>query len=60
MTYLFFTDKAQATAILGNHISRLVKVAVFPAVVFVTWSSKDARNTWCSAARVTAAFRCGL
>ncbi len=30
VTYMFFTGKAQATAILGNHISRLVKVAVFP------------------------------
>jgi len=30
-TFLFFTGKDQATAILGNHISRLVKVAVFPA-----------------------------
>ncbi len=30
-TYLFFTDRDQATAILGDHISKLVKVAVFPA-----------------------------
>ncbi len=30
LTYLIFTDKAQATAILGDHIARLVKVAVFP------------------------------
>jgi len=30
-TYLFFTDKDQATAVLGEHISRLVKVAVFAA-----------------------------
>jgi len=30
-TFMFFVDKEQATAILGNHISRLVKVAVFPA-----------------------------
>jgi hypothetical protein len=29
-TFIFFTGKDQATAILGNHISRLVKVAVFP------------------------------
>jgi len=29
LTYMFFTEKDQATAILGNHISRLVKVAVF-------------------------------
>ena len=29
-TYMLFTEKDQATAILGNHISRLVKVAVFP------------------------------
>ena len=27
---MFFTDKDQATAILGDHISKLVKVAVFP------------------------------
>jgi hypothetical protein len=30
LTYMFFIEKEQATAILGNHISRLVKVAVFP------------------------------
>ncbi len=30
ITYMLFTEKDQATAILGNHISRLVKVAVFP------------------------------
>ncbi len=30
-TYLFFVEKDQATAILGYHISRLVKVAVFQA-----------------------------
>ncbi len=30
-TYMFFADKDQATAILGDHISKLVKVAVFPA-----------------------------
>ncbi|MBC7293795.1 MAG: hypothetical protein H5T84_06800, partial [Thermoleophilia bacterium] len=30
-TYMFFTDKERTTAILGDHISRLVKVAVFPA-----------------------------
>jgi hypothetical protein len=30
-TYMFFTAKDQATAILGDHISKLVKVAVFPA-----------------------------
>ncbi len=30
-TYLFFVEKDQATAILGDHVSRLVKVAVFPA-----------------------------
>ena len=35
-TYMFFADKDQATAILGNHISRLVKVAVFPDVVSVS------------------------
>ena len=29
-TFMFFTDKDQATAILGDHISKLVKVAVFP------------------------------
>lgn len=29
-TYMFFADKDQATAILGDHISMLVKVAVFP------------------------------
>jgi len=29
-TYMFFADKDQATAILGDHISKLVKVAVFP------------------------------
>ncbi len=29
-TYLLFTGKDQATAILGDHISKLVKVAVFP------------------------------
>ncbi|HML20973.1 MAG TPA: hypothetical protein PKD09_04950 [Aggregatilinea sp.] len=29
-TYMFFADKEQATAILGDHISKLVKVAVFP------------------------------
>lgn len=29
-TFVFFTDKNRATAILGDHISRLVKVAVFP------------------------------
>jgi hypothetical protein len=28
-TFMFFVDKDQATAILGDHISRLVKVAVF-------------------------------
>jgi hypothetical protein len=28
-TYMFFVDKEQATAILGDHISKLVKVAVF-------------------------------
>ena len=28
-TYMFFTGKDQATAILGDHISKLVKVAVF-------------------------------
>ncbi|HMN15599.1 MAG TPA: hypothetical protein PKD55_25055 [Bellilinea sp.] len=28
-TYMFFADKDQATAILGDHISKLVKVAVF-------------------------------
>jgi hypothetical protein len=28
-TYMLLTEKDQATAILGNHISRLVKVAVF-------------------------------
>ncbi len=28
-TFMFFTGKEQATAILGDHISRLVKVAVF-------------------------------
>ena len=27
---MFFADKDQATAILGDHISKLVKVAVFP------------------------------
>jgi hypothetical protein len=30
-TFMFFTSKEQATAILGDHISKLVKVAVFPA-----------------------------
>ena len=30
-TFLLFTDKDQATAILGEHITQLVKVAVFPA-----------------------------
>ncbi len=30
-TFMFFTDKEQATAILGDHIAKLVKVAVFPA-----------------------------
>ncbi len=30
-TFLFFTGQDQAAAILGDHISRLVKVAVFPA-----------------------------
>ncbi len=30
-TFMFFTGKEQATAILGDHISKLVKVAVFPA-----------------------------
>ena len=30
-TYLLFMDKEQATAILGDHIAKLVKVAVFPA-----------------------------
>lgn len=29
-TFMFFTGKEQATAILGDHISKLVKVAVFP------------------------------
>ena len=29
-TFMFFTGKEQATAILGDHISRLMKVAVFP------------------------------
>ena len=29
-TFMFFTGKDQATAILGDHISKLVKVAVFP------------------------------
>lgn len=29
-TYMFFADKDRATAILGNHIAKLVKVAVFP------------------------------
>jgi hypothetical protein len=29
-TFMFFVDKDQATAILGDHITRLVKVAVFP------------------------------
>jgi hypothetical protein len=29
-TFMFFVDKDQATAILGNYVSRLVKVAVFP------------------------------
>jgi len=29
-TYLLFTGKDQATAILGDHIAKLVKVAVFP------------------------------
>jgi hypothetical protein len=29
-TFMFFTDKEQATAILGDHISKLIKVAVFP------------------------------
>jgi hypothetical protein len=29
-TYLMFTSKDQATAILGDHIAKLVKVAVFP------------------------------
>ncbi len=29
-TYMLFTEKDQGTAVLGNHISRLVKVAVFP------------------------------
>jgi len=29
-TFMFFTERDQATAILGHHISRLVKVAVFP------------------------------
>jgi hypothetical protein len=29
-TYLLFTERDQATAVLGDHISRLVKVAVFP------------------------------
>ncbi len=33
-TFMFFTSKDQATAILGDHISKLVKVAVFP-----TWFS---------------------
>jgi hypothetical protein len=28
-TYMFFVDKDQATAMLGNHVSKLVKVAVF-------------------------------
>lgn len=30
-TFMFFVDKDQATTILGDHISKLVKVAVFPA-----------------------------
>jgi len=30
ITYMLFTAKDQATAILGHHVSRLVKVAVFP------------------------------
>ena len=30
-TYLLFTGKDQATAMLGEHVARLVKVAVFPA-----------------------------
>jgi len=29
-TFMFFVNKDQATAILGDHISKLVKVAVFP------------------------------
>lgn len=29
-TFMFFTNKDQATAVLGDHISKLVKVAVFP------------------------------
>jgi hypothetical protein len=29
-TYILFTDKEQATTLLGHHISKLVKVAVFP------------------------------
>lgn len=29
-TYMFFADKDQATAILGDYIAKLVKVAVFP------------------------------
>ncbi|HMN11511.1 MAG: hypothetical protein GX573_26995 [Chloroflexi bacterium] len=29
-TFMFFVDKDQATAILGDHISKLVKVATFP------------------------------
>jgi len=30
-TFMFFVNKDQATAILGDHISKLVKVATFPA-----------------------------
>lgn len=30
-TFMFFVGKDQATAILGDHVSKLVKVATFPA-----------------------------